>query len=95
MGISFVRGLYRERVGEYEYEAYLWSLALGERVSAAVVDAAVAYELETGKQAEYAFVSQIPKGASEGVSITGVMLVLAAWVPRGAVAISGQNLRVS
>jgi hypothetical protein len=60
-----------------------WSLTPGEKVSAAIRDAAQEYALKCGDNAVFAFIREIPSGAEEFVDVAGATLVLADWVPSG------------
>jgi len=71
---------------------FMWRLVPGEKVSEAIVDAAVEFELDTGIKAEFAFIRRIPQGAEEFAVVKGITLVQAGWVPKGQVVISGMGL---
>jgi hypothetical protein len=64
-----------------------WHVAPGQKVSAAMVDAGVAFALATGKDPMYAFTRAIPAQAGEGMEVQGIMLVQADWVPNGFLAV--------
>jgi len=74
------------------FEISTWPLILakiepGQKVSRLIMDAGVEFAIQTGKQPEFAFVSQLPAGAEEFVDVKGITLLLAAWVPAGHVAV--------
>lgn len=64
-----------------------WHVAPGQKVSAAMADAGVAFALATGQDPTFAFSRVIPSQASEGVEVQGIMLVQADWVPNGFLAV--------
>lgn len=54
-----------------------------ERVSKAMVEAGVAFALETGQDPQYALIRRIPAQVDEFVEIKGICLIRADWVPEG------------
>lgn len=93
-GRGFVRFWMRGDGVSVPCRAFFRSLRRGERVSVATLDAAADFELRSGEPAQYAYIAQIPSGAQDGVEVSGVMLLRAAWVPDGYVAVIGNHLQV-
>ncbi len=60
-----------------------WALVPGEKVSATIRAAAVAYLGNTGQSARYVLIGTIPTGAQEFVEVENVSLVKSDWVPPG------------
>ncbi len=75
-----------------DMHVFMWRLVPGEKVSEAIIDAAVEFELDIGIKAEFAFIRQIPNGAEEFDEVKGITLIQAGWVPVGQVVISGMGL---
>lgn len=59
----------------------LWFVKMSQTMSEAILDAAVCYALNFGRDPLFAFVHKMPSGANEGVEVKGVMLIQADWVP--------------
>lgn len=76
----------------------LVTLQAGERVSEAIIDAAEIFMNAAGRGDCYAFVRSIPAGAHEFADVVCnggvVVLVQAAWVPAGQVAVGRGGLPV-
>jgi hypothetical protein len=65
-----------------------WALTPGEKVSKAIHQAALAYALQRGEDARFAFMHTIPAGAEEFVEVAGATLMQADWVSDGFVVLA-------
>jgi len=72
---------------EYGIRVLLWALDKGQRVSEQIVDAAKEYLKLVGNEAKTCLMRNIPKGAEEYQLVDDVMLIEAAWVPAGFIAL--------
>lgn len=78
---------YRMPAGAWRRLVLLWTLVQGVKASEQLKDACVAFALRTGRDPQFGFMRAMPRGAEEGMSVFGMMLIGAEWVPAGFVAL--------
>jgi hypothetical protein len=70
------------------------TIPVGERLAKVIVEAGEEFTRDTGRQAQFAYVLQIPVGVDEGKEVKGIMLVQADWVRPDQVAVGSGGMEV-
>jgi len=72
----------------------LRTLGAGEKLGRVIVEAGQEFTQATGREAQMAFVKEIPAGVEEGQEVKGIMLIRADWVEPGQVAVGAGGTEV-